>query len=135
MSAAVTAAVAAAEAARRRREEEEDMTAYRRDELDDDWEFKILRSTKNVFRDPQELQRILAEEAVAGWRLVEKFDDARIRLKRRRPADSPASSHDIDPYRTWVGRTPDQQNLHVLAWVLGGLIVLVLALVLLRGLR
>jgi hypothetical protein len=68
MSSAVMASAAAAEEARRRREEEEDMTDYRHDELEGDWEFKILRSTKNVFRDPQELRRILDEEAAAAAR-------------------------------------------------------------------
>lgn len=43
------------------------------------------------------------EEARAGWELVEKFDDNRVRL--RRPMAARGNDHllDGDPYRTWIG--------------------------------
>jgi hypothetical protein len=118
-AAAAAAAAAAAEAARLQREEEEEMTPYSEDDLRDDWEFKILRSTSDTFRRPDELRRVLEEEGRAGWVLVEKFDDQRLRLKRRSDAQAHDYAADFDVYRTYVGRTPQQQGMQVLAWVLG----------------
>jgi hypothetical protein len=118
-AAAGAAAAAAAEAARLQREEEEEMTPYRDDELRDDWEFKILRSTSSAFGKPDVLRTALEEEARAGWVLVEKFDDQRLRLKRRAEARANDYAADVDPYRTYIGRTPQQQGMQVLAWVLG----------------
>src|SRR5436309_2455427 len=74
------AAAAAAEA--RRRQEEEEMTSYSENDLSEGWEFKILRSNMNAFRKPENLKMYLEEEGRAGWILVEKFDDKRLRLKR-----------------------------------------------------
>lgn len=87
------------------RQEEEEMTDYRRDELDQGLEFKILRSNSGTFRNPKTLARALQEESVAGWILLEKFDDQRIRLKR--PASSRQNDAqlpaDYDAYRTQFG--------------------------------
>ena len=47
------AAAAAAERRRRRNLEEEQMTAYRKDDLEQGWEFKILRSATAQFRKPE----------------------------------------------------------------------------------
>jgi hypothetical protein len=103
-----TGAVAAAAAAAQRQleqQEEEEMTSYRPQDLAEDWEFKILRSNTNAFRKPETLRAILEEEKRGGWTLVEKFDDARIRLKR--PAGTKVVEEDLasgyDPYRTMVG--------------------------------
>ena len=99
-----TAAAAAAAAARRRREEEEEhMTPYTPRDLAEDWEFKILRSATGAFKDPAVMQRYLAEEAQAGWTLVEKFDNSRIRLKRPAAARQQDAQCTFDPYRTRVG--------------------------------
>ena len=49
------------------------------------------------------LRQILEREARAGWTLVEKFDDKRIRLKRPASARAADAGLGIDPYRTWVG--------------------------------
>src|SRR5262245_46329932 len=95
---------AAAAAARRRRQDEaQGTTPYRPRELAEDWEFKILHSATSLSNKPAALQRILAEEAQAGWKLVEKFDNARIRLKR--PASARENDHrcSFDPYRIAVG--------------------------------
>ena len=101
---AAAAAVAAAEMQRR---EEEEMTSYGAKELDDGWEFKILRSNFSAFRSPEKLRAILEEEKRGGWILVEKFDDQRIRLKR--PAAGKVVQADFadgyDPYRTTVAMT------------------------------
>ena len=104
------AAAAAAAAVQRQLEqqEEEEMTSYRPQDLAEGWEFKIIRSNTAAFRKPEYLRAILEEEKRGGWTLVEKFDDARIRLKR--PAGTKVVEEDIasgyDPYRTVVGTPP-----------------------------
>src|SRR5262245_35645114 len=103
MVAPVGASGAAAAAARRRREAEESMTVYSPADLTEGWEFKILRSATNAFRDPVRLRQALEEEGRAGWVMIEKFDNQRLRLKR--PASSRAGDAALgfDPYRTAYG--------------------------------
>jgi hypothetical protein len=100
--AASAAAAAAAQAAAARKEEEE-MTPYTPQDLAENWEFKILRSATGAFRNPDRLRSILEEEGRAGWTLVEKFDNARVRLKRPARARAGDSALGFDPHRTWVG--------------------------------
>jgi hypothetical protein len=99
------AAAAAAAYAELQRQEEEEMTPYSAKDLDDGWEFKILRSNFAAFRNPEKLRATLEEEKRGGWTLVEKFDDQRIRLKR--PAGAKQAQGELadgyDPYRTTVG--------------------------------
>src|SRR5438105_3951490 len=99
-----SAALTAAAAARARQEEE--MTPYSTTDLAGNWEFKILRSATRKFRDPMVLHAVLAQEARAGWTLVEKFDDTRVRLKRPASARDGDAALDFDPYRTWTGISP-----------------------------
>lgn len=103
-SAATTGAVIAAHH-RQMMAEEERMTTYTREELDEDWEFKIVRANSAAFRKPETLQKLLTEEAVAGWTMLEKFDDSRIRFKRPRSAREQDGylPEGIDPYRTQYG--------------------------------
>ena len=96
------AAAAAAEAERRRQEEEE-MTKYTDADLQGDWEFKIVRSNLAGFRNPEVFQQVCAEEARAGWTLVEKFDNQRLRFKRPISARAGDAGLGIDPYRTQYG--------------------------------
>jgi len=117
------AAAAAAEARRRRQEEE--MTQYTREDLAGDWEFKILRSMTGAFRNPETLRRILDDEARAGWVLVEKFDNGRIRLKRPASAKKANADFGFDPYRTYVGTSELQFVLIVLGCVLGGMAAII----------
>jgi hypothetical protein len=70
---------AAAEKQKQRRWEEEDMTRYSQEEMEDGWEFKILRSTTGAFKKLETFAKVLDEEAIAGWDMVEKFDNNRIR--------------------------------------------------------
>jgi hypothetical protein len=102
---------AATTAAHRRRQlalqelEETEMTNYTQTDLDQNWEFKIVRSASGVFRNPEIMQQVLAEESMAGWELLEKLDDSRMRLKRPRDARKrddrlPTGA---DPYRTQYG--------------------------------
>jgi hypothetical protein len=87
-------------------EEEEKMTRYTTEDLQNDWEFKIVRSTFGAFRKPEVLQALIEEEAQAGWKMIEKFDDYRIRFKRpmeARKRDVYLPQY-LDPYRTQYGR-------------------------------
>jgi hypothetical protein len=116
------AAAAAAEQARRMRQEEEEMTGYRPDELAGDWEFKILRSTTGAFKKQERLRQCLEEEARAGWVLVEKFDNSRLRLKRPASARDLDGKLDFDPYRTQVGMTEGTLALTIVGVVVGVLL-------------
>ncbi|UCD62707.1 MAG: hypothetical protein JSW34_08035 [Candidatus Zixiibacteriota bacterium] len=102
-SAGAAAAVAAARAREaRRRQEEEDMTPYNDEDLNG-WEFKIVRANTRKFRSYDEVRKLCEEEARAGWELVEKFDDSRIRFKRKIEHRARDRYLDIDPYRVEVG--------------------------------
>jgi preprotein translocase subunit SecF len=104
MSAGGAAAAAAAAAQQlREQEEEQEMTPYQPQDLNDGWEFKILRSLTGAFGKPEKLREFLDDEAKAGWVLVEKFDNNRIRLKRPASARKTDSALEFDPYRTYVG--------------------------------
>jgi hypothetical protein len=111
-------AAAAAEAARRQREEEEEMTAYTEKDLAEGWEFKILRSNMSGFRKLENLKKFLEEESRAGWVLVEKFDDSRVRLKRPASARQADADLDFDPYRTQVGLSDTRIVLSILGIML-----------------
>jgi hypothetical protein len=117
-----TAAAAAARAKRLREEEEQGMTSYEPHDLAEDWEFKILRSMTGAFKNPQKMREVLDEESRAGWVLVEKFDNGRLRLKRPASARQNDQLLSIDPYRTYVGYTETQYVFIVLAWVFGSMI-------------
>jgi hypothetical protein len=97
------------------------MTPYGGRDLAEDWEFKILRSATNGFRDPIWLNAVVQEEARAGWVLVEKFDDGRVRLKRPAARRAKDGSLGFDPYRTWVGMSQQRLAAVILAAVFGGL--------------
>jgi KaiC/GvpD/RAD55 family RecA-like ATPase len=101
---AAIAAAAAAEAKRRSQKEEEQMTAYKNDDLDG-WEFKIVRALHRRFKTADSVRQLCAEEAKAGWEMVEKFDDSRIRFKRRIDQRDRDAYLEIDPYRTHIGMT------------------------------
>ena len=94
------AAAAGAAAAEMLRQEEEEMTEYSDKDLREGWEFKILRANIAAFRDPQVLKQACEEEAQAGWILVEKFDDQRLRFKRPATAKDRDNYLSFDAYRT-----------------------------------
>lgn len=73
------------------------------DDLHGDFEFKILRSNTAAFRKPEMLQQALEEEALAGWVLLDKLDNSRLRLKRKRGSGHRDATAAIDPYRTYFG--------------------------------
>jgi hypothetical protein len=98
---------ASAAAAHRRREaaeaeEEETMTSYDQEPAGEEWEYKIVRASSPVFARPDVFQQLVREEARAGWTLVEKFDNTRVRFRRpthERRRDATRAT-EIDPYRT-----------------------------------
>jgi hypothetical protein len=89
------------------------------------WEFKIVRAKHNIFRDPAVFQQLCEEEAQAGWVLLEKFDDHRVRFKR------PIALREIinpeglpfDPYRTSYSSTGDGARVGIAIAFLLALIV------------
>jgi hypothetical protein len=106
MAPMIGASAAAAAARKRMLAEEEEMTPYSREDLDNDWEFKIVRSGGwGIFGNPARLNRLLEEEARAGWVMVEKFDNSRIRFKRPRSARVNDANllPGVDPYRVDYG--------------------------------
>ena len=125
-------ASAAAAARRRQLREEEEMTNYPADETAG-WEFKIVRSVTGAFAKPAVFNKLLEEEARAGWELLEKFDDRRVRFKRpisARAGDAQLPAG-VDPYRTQYGMSRLTYILLILViTLLGtcGLWVLVMAL-------
>ncbi|MCZ6728020.1 MAG: hypothetical protein O7A98_11790 [Acidobacteria bacterium] len=112
------ATAAAARQARMLRREEEEMTEYQSDEVNG-WEFKIVRSATARFKRPEVVRGLVEEEGRAGWELLEKFDDSRIRFKRRVEHRADDAHRDIDPYRTRYRSSPEWLRLAVLAVVLG----------------
>lgn len=119
------AAAAAAAEQHRMQEEEEEMTSYGAADLSDNWEFKILRSNFRTFSKPERIAECLAEEGQAGWVLVEKFDDSRLRLKRPASARARDSTLGFDPYRTYVGMPPGKFAAIIIAGALGGAVLLI----------
>ena len=92
----------------RRREEveEENLTRYESNTSSDQpkgWEFKILRTSSGGFRGRKILNKVCAEESQAGWILLEKLDDHRLRFRRPITSRDRDNNCKIDPYRTRYG--------------------------------
>ena len=100
------------------------MALYTQEDLNEDWEFKIVRSSTAAFRKPDVLKRLLEEEGQTGWIMLEKLDDSRVRFKRPRSAQAKDAylPEGVDPYRTQYGSGPSQSSAMVL--VVGGLLFL-----------
>ncbi len=127
---AAAGAAAAAAAAEMLRQEEEQMTEYAERDLREGWEFKILRANTAVFRDSQRLKQACEEEAQAGWILVEKFDDQRLRFKRPVSAKNNDSYLPFDAYRTQFGMS-NKAFVGVVIGAVVGVSLLIVALILL----
>ncbi len=69
------------------------------------WEFKIVRANRDLFRESKVLSSVCDEEALAGWILLEKLDDRRLRFKRPIALREVIKSETmpVDPYRTQYG--------------------------------
>jgi hypothetical protein len=126
--AAIRAVQADAERTRAEEEaEEERMTPYDARDLEGGWEFKIIRSPRGLFGRPEFRDRVLGEEGRGWWVLVEVFDDARIRLKRR-PAGAMLRAIDgYDPYRTVIPDLREPLSPEQKAFVRLSLVILLLA--------
>ena len=66
-------------------------------------EYKIVQSTTPHFANSQNLARVLSEEAQAGWSLIEKLDNYKIRLQRDVSHRQRDGERSLDPYRVQVG--------------------------------
>lgn len=101
------------------------MNEYTQDGSSGDWEFKIVRSNSAAFRNPEALKKLVEEETQAGWVMLEKFDDSRVRFKRPRSARARDAflPDDVDPYRTQYGDY-NAQRAGVLGLVMGMLFLL-----------
>lgn len=73
---------------------------YEPKELQEGWEFKIITSGTAAFRKADVMRKVIEEESLAGWQLVEKLDDHRIRLKRHESAKAEDARLPFDAYRT-----------------------------------
>ena len=111
------------------------MTGYTPQELAEGWEFKIVRSSTGAFRTPASLRAVLDEEQRAGWTLVEKFDNGRIRLKRPASARAKDSALGSDAYRTHVGMSELKLALCIFGAVFGGLALIGIIVALVAGAR
>lgn len=127
MSGAHIAAHVAAQKRKREHEEEERMTNYAPQDLEQGWEFKIVRSVTSEFKKTETFRRLLEEEALSGWELLEKLDDGRVRFKRptsarKRDAMLPRG---VDPYRTQHGISEAALAVRIVAVVLIGMTLLI----------
>lgn len=109
-------AAQAAQEEQRKRKEEEIMTTYTTEDLEQNWEFKIVRAGSPAFRRPDAFQALLEEEALSGWEMVEKLDDQRVRFKRRRELRRKDATlpPGIDPYRTQYGSNASAKTIAAL---------------------
>lgn len=131
-SAAVTGAVVAAKEAARKRREEEHMTGYNGNDMEG-WEFKILRSHTGKFKNYHYVQQVCQEEAKAGWEMLEKFDDNRIRFKRRVDKRRNDMHLDVDPYRTTVGMSEGKLVVTIVGSIVGATAIILLIVLLTKG--
>lgn len=66
-------------------------------------EYKTVQAQTPLFADTNKMQEILAEEAKAGWDLLEKEDNYRIKLQRDIDNRNADGNLEIDAYRSTVG--------------------------------
>ncbi len=103
------------------------MTSYNQKDNQGDWEYKIVRSNTNAFRNRNKLERAREEEAMAGWELVEKFDDKRLRF--RRPMSAQMNDDQLppgmDPYRTQYGVAEGALGVIIMLAVVGAILLIV----------
>lgn len=89
------------------------------------WEFKIVRASSDLFRNPAIFHRLCEEEAESGWILLEKLDDRRVRFKRPIAMGDMLKSETprIDPYRSQYG-----PNGNWILWVGGAVFLMAMIL-------
>jgi hypothetical protein len=76
------------------------------------WEYKIVRARRDLFADAAVFKQLCDEEAQAGWILLEKLDNRRVRFKRpigmREVIQTEFLSY--DPYRCHYGPSSNWVN-------------------------
>ena len=68
-----------------------------------DLEYKTIQSQTPLFADTGKMHEVLALEAKAGWQLLSKEDNYKIKLQRDISHRENDKNLDIDAYRTAVG--------------------------------
>lgn len=66
-------------------------------------EYKVITSQTPMFADTSKMHEVLEQETKAGWRLLEKQDNYRIRLQRDISERENDGSLGFDAYRSTVG--------------------------------
>lgn len=66
-------------------------------------EYKVVQSTTPYFAKSQNISAVMAEEEKAGWRLLEKCDNYKLRLQRDISHRANDKDLSIDAYRSQVG--------------------------------
>lgn len=66
-------------------------------------EYKVIQAQTPLFASTPKMHEILEEEAQAGWNLLEKEDNYRLKLQRETSHRENDNKLSIDPYRTTVG--------------------------------
>ncbi|MBN1964462.1 MAG: hypothetical protein JW910_07435 [Anaerolineae bacterium] len=117
--------VMAAKKAEEERQLEEEMLGYQEDEVSQDWEFKIVRSATGAFSSRRTFERLVTEESEAGWELLEKLDDKRVRFKRHTSArlKDYLLPEEVDPYRTAYGMSEGVMVLVIIGVILTSVFV------------
>ena len=66
-------------------------------------EYKVVQAQTPLFASTPKMLEILQEESEAGWELLEKEDNYRIKLKRDVSCRERDGERSVDPYRSSVG--------------------------------
>ena len=66
-------------------------------------EYKVVQATTPFFAKSQNIAAVMAEEEKAGWRLLEKCDNYKLRLQRDISHRANDANLSVDTYRTQVG--------------------------------
>ena len=66
-------------------------------------EYKVIQAQTPLFSDTAKMHEVLEQEARAGWQLLEKEDNYRIKLQRNISHRDNDKNLDFDAYRSTVG--------------------------------
>lgn len=66
-------------------------------------EYKVVQASTPFFAKSQNIDAVMAEEAKAGWRLLEKCDNYKLRLQRDISHRANDKNLSTDAYRSQVG--------------------------------
>ena len=66
-------------------------------------EYKVMQAQTPLFSDSKKMHEVLEQEAQAGWRLLEKEDNYKVRLQRDISHRENDENLEFDAYRSTVG--------------------------------